>query len=56
MKKLEVAGQLVQQAKELSQFDIEYRPQMTINDHKAQVPAEFITEFTFKKQNILCIG
>ena len=43
MNKPEVTGQMVQWAIELSQFDIEYRPQMAI---KAQALADFIAEFT----------
>ena len=43
MNKPEVTGQMVQWAIELSQFDIEYRPRMTI---KAQALADFIAEFT----------
>ena len=43
MSKPEAAGQMVQWAIELSQFDIEYRPRMAI---KAQALADFIAEFT----------
>ena len=43
MNKPEAAGQMVQWAIELSQFDVEYRPRTTI---KAQVLADFIAEFT----------
>ena len=43
MNKPEVAGRMVQWAIELSQFDVEYRPQTTI---KAQALADFIAEFT----------
>ena len=44
MNKLDATGCLVQWTIELSQFNIEYRPRLTI---KAQVLAEFIVEFTF---------
>ena len=44
MNKLDATGCLVQWTIELNQFNIEYRPRLTI---KAQVLAEFIVEFTF---------
>ena len=47
MNKIDVAGRLVQWAIELGQFDIEYRPQVVI---KAQVLADFITEFTYPQE------
>ena len=43
MNKLEAAGQLIQWAIELSEFDVKYQPRSAI---KAQVLAYFITEFT----------
>lgn len=43
MSKLEIASRMVQWAIELSQFDINYRPQTAI---KTQVLANFIAEFT----------
>ena len=43
MKKLEAAGQLVQWAIELSEFDVKYKPRNAI---KAQALADFIAEFT----------
>ena len=43
MNKPEAAGRMVQWAIELSQFDVEYRPQTAI---KAQALADFIAEFT----------
>ena len=43
MNKPEAAGQMVQWAIELSQFDVECRPRTAI---KAQALADFITEFT----------
>ena len=43
MNKLEVAGQLIQWAVELSEFDIRYQSR---NATKAQALADFITEFT----------
>ena len=43
MSKLDAAGRMVQQAIELSQFDIEYRPRIAI---KAQALVDFIMEFT----------
>lgn len=46
MNKLEAAGQMVQWAIELSQFNIEYWPRMAI---KAQVLEVFIAEFTSPK-------
>ena len=44
MNKIDAAGQLIQLAIELGQFDIEYRPQAAI---KAHVLADFIAEFTY---------
>ena len=44
MNKINAAGQLIQWAIELGQFDIEYRPRATI---KAQVLANFIAKFTY---------
>ena len=44
MNKPDATRLLVQWDIELSQFNIEYRPRLTI---KAQVLAEFIVEFTF---------
>jgi len=43
MNKLMAVGRMVQWAIELSQFDVQYRPQTAI---KAQVLAYFIAEFT----------
>ena len=43
MNKLEATGRLIQQAIELSEFDIRYQPRSAI---KAQVLADFIAEFT----------
>ena len=43
MNKLEAAGQLIQWAVELSEFDIRYQPRHAI---KAQALANFIAEFT----------
>ena len=43
MNKLEAAGRLNQQAMELSEFDVQYRPREAI---KAQVLADFIATFT----------
>ena len=43
MNKLEAAGQLIQWAVELSEFDIKYLPRHAI---KAQALADFIAEFT----------
>ena len=43
MNKIDAAGQLIQWAIELGQFDIKYRTQVAI---KAQVLANFIVEFT----------
>ena len=43
MNKLEAAGQLIQWAVELSEFDVRYKPREAI---KAQVLADFIVEFT----------
>ena len=40
---MEAAGQLIQWAIELSEFDVKYQPRSAI---KAQVLAYFITEFT----------
>jgi hypothetical protein len=45
MNKPDPAGRLIQWLIELSEFDIDYRPQTTI---KAQVLANFIVEFTIK--------
>ena len=47
MNKPEAAGRMVQWAIELSQFDIEYHPKMTI---KAQALADFIAEFTLTNE------
>jgi len=44
MNKINAAGQLIQWAIELGQFDIEYRPRATI---KAQVLANFTVKFTY---------
>ena len=46
MNKPEAAGQMVQWAIELSQFDAEYRPRIAI---KAQALADFIVDFTTPK-------
>jgi len=46
MKKPEAAGQMVQWAIEINQFDIEYRPRTAI---KAQALANFIAKFTDPK-------
>ena len=43
MNKLDATGRMVQWAVELSQFNIEYKPQMAI---KAQVLVNFIDEYT----------
>ena len=43
MNKLEVAGQLIQWAVKLSEFDIWYQPRHAI---KAQALVDFIAEFT----------
>ena len=43
MNKLEVAGQLIQWAVELSEFDVRYQPRIAI---KAQALVNFIAEFT----------
>ena len=43
MNKLEAAGQLIQWAIELSEFDIRYQPR---NEIKAQALVDFIAEFT----------
>ena len=43
MNKLEAVGRLIQQAIELSEFDIRYQSRSAI---KAQVLADFIAEFT----------
>ena len=48
MNKPEAAGRMVQWVIELSQFDIEYHPRMTI---KAQALADFIAEFTFPDED-----
>ena len=47
MNKPEAAGQMVQWAIELSQFDVEYRPRTAI---KAQALADFIAEFTIPEE------
>ena len=47
MNKIDVAGHLVQWAIELGQFDTEYQPRVAI---KAQVPANFIAEFTYPQE------
>ena len=47
MNKVEAAGQLIQRAVELSEFDVRYKPRDTIN---AQVLAYFIAEFTPSKE------
>ena len=44
MNKIDAAGRLIQWAIKLGQFDIKYRPRASI---KAQVLADFITEFTY---------
>ena len=49
MSKPDAAGHMVQQAIELSQFDIEYRPRTTI---KAQTLADFIAEFTLPNPDL----
>ena len=43
MNKLEAAGQLIQWAIEISEFDVKYQPRNAI---KAQALADFIAEFT----------
>ena len=43
MIKLEAAGQLIQWAMELSEFNVQYRPREAI---KAQVLVDFIAKFT----------
>ena len=43
MNKLGAAGQLIQWAVELSEFDVQYKPRDAI---KAQVLVDFIVEFT----------
>ena len=43
MSRLDVVGRMVQYAVELSQFDIDYKPQTAM---KAQTLADFVTEFT----------
>ena len=43
MSRLDVVGRMVQWAVELSQFDIDYKPQTAM---KAQTLADFVTEFT----------
>lgn len=48
MSRLEATGSMVQWAIELSQFDIEYKPRTAI---KAQVLADFVTEFTMTNPN-----
>lgn len=48
MNKPEVVGQMIQWVVKLSQFNIEYRPRIAI---KAQVLADFITEFTMPKES-----
>ena len=47
MNKIDATGCLVQWAIDLGQFDIEYRPRVTI---KAQVFADFIVEFTYPQK------
>ena len=49
MNKLEAAGQLIQWAVELSEFDVRYQPRIVI---KAQALANFITEFTPSNDNL----
>ena len=49
MNKLEAAGRLIQQAIELSEFDIRYQPRNAI---KAQALADFIEEFTPSHGNL----
>ena len=49
MNKLEAAGRLIQQAIELSEFDIRYQPRNAI---KAQAVADFIEEFTPNHGNL----
>ena len=49
MNKLEAAGQLIQWAVELSEFDIKYQPRNAI---KAQALADFIAEFTQSHDNL----
>ena len=48
MRKPNAAGSMVQWAVELSQFDIDYKPQTSI---KAQALANFVTEFTMMDQD-----
>lgn len=48
MSRLEATWSMVQWAIELSQFDIEYKPRTAI---KAQVLADFVTEFTMMNPN-----
>ena len=43
MGRLDVAGKMVQWAVELSQFDVDYRPQTAI---KAHALADFVAKFT----------
>ena len=43
MSSLEVAGRMALWAIELSEFDVQYRPQTAI---KGQIVADFITEYT----------
>ena len=50
MKKPETAGQMVQWAIELSQFDVEYRPRTAI---KTQALVDFISEFTTPRTQIV---
>ena len=49
MNKLEAAGQLIQWAVELSEFDVRYQPRNVI---KAQALAYFIAEFTLSHDNL----
>ena len=49
MNKLEAAGQLIQWAVELSEFDVRYQPRIAI---KAQALADFIAEFTPSNDNL----
>ena len=48
MSKPNATGRMVQWAVELSQFDIDYKPQTSI---KAQALANFITKFTMMDQD-----
>ena len=53
MNKLEAAGQLIQWAIKLSEFDIKYQPRNAI---KAQTLANFIAEFTLSHDNLNGVG